>query len=116
MLTCAHLMTSRIAGLSNCGGSASADLMKADGKHPYLFKTDTNKSKVWFAGLTARDATTAPNSFGITAAWAGCVGDRHGPEFAYGNRLQELTGKRVLIFKYCLGGTSANNREGPRSP
>lgn len=91
-------------GQSNCAGSASADLMKYDGAHPELFEKNTTKSKVWFAGLTSRGSQ---DSFGISALWAGCVGDKHGPEFAYGYRLQGLTGKRVLIFKYCMGGTSA---------
>ena len=99
-------------GQSNCQGSASARLMKTDGLHPELFENDTNKSKVWLAGLTTR---TEPNgdSFGISASWAGCLGDTHGPEFAYGNRLQELTGNRVLIFKYCTGGTSAKEDWNP---
>ena len=71
--------------------------MKADGAFPQLFQNDTSKSKVWLAGLTSR---SDDDSFGIMAAWAGVVGDKHGPEFALGNRLQALTGNRVLIFKY----------------
>ena len=84
--------------------------MKADGAHPELFEKNTTKSKAWFAGLTSRNDD---DSFGITALWAGCVGSKHGPEIAYGYRLQELTGKRVLIFKYCMGGTSAKEDWNP---
>ena len=50
---------------------------------------------------------------GFTALWAGSVGDKHGPEVAIGHRLQELTGARVLIFKYCMGGTSAKEDWNP---
>jgi len=99
------------AGQSNCAGSASAELMKEDGAHPKLFEANTTKSKIWFAGLTRK--LKAPDSFGITALWAGAVGDKHGPEVAIGHRLQELTGRRVLIFKYCMGGTSAKEDWNP---
>ena len=70
--------------------------------YPQLFENDTAKSKVWFAGLTSKNDD---DSFGITAAWAGVVGNSFGPEFAYGNRLAELTGNRVLIYKYVRHST-----------
>ena len=83
--------------------------MKADGMYPQLFENDTAKSKFWFAGLTSKGDD---DSFGITAAWAGVVGDKHGPEFAYGNRLQELTGNRILIFKCVETCPTALGRTG----
>ena len=99
------------AGQSNCKGSADVDMMAADGKHPELFEANTSKSNTWFAGITNRGLGS--DSFKITALRAGAEGDKMGPEIAIGHRLQELTGKRVLMFKYCLGGTNVDKDWNP---
>lgn len=101
-----------LGGQSNCAGSADADLMMENQDHLALLERNTTKSKVWYAGLTQRGK---PDSFRVVPLFAGSEGQRFGPEVPIGYRLQELTGKRVLILKYCLGGTSIKEHWDPET-
>ena len=89
-----------LGGQSNCAGSANANQMYKNQDNVELLERNTTVSKVWYGGLTERGD---PDSFKIVPLFAGSEGQKFGPEVSLGHRLQELTGKRVLVVKYCIG-------------
>jgi len=50
----------------------------------------------------------APHEAGI-----GRVNSKFGPEISIGRRIRETTGRRVMVVKYCKGGTNVRNNWNP---
>ena len=66
---------------------------------------------VWFAGYSGRVGSV--DSFFVQPMKADVAGNRFGPEVSFGERYHNITGERVLILKYCRGGTNVHTHWNP---
>ncbi|XRB25043.1 sialate O-acetylesterase domain-containing protein [Pseudoscourfieldia marina] len=99
-----------LAGQSNCVGQASAGLMQRNdaAKYPALVGKQPG---VWFAGKNAQSQFVIhPMEAGQTPAIS------FGPELSFGQRVREVVGKRVMMVKYCWGGSKVATHWNPSTP
>ena len=96
-----------LSGQSECVGSADPDDVNSDPKYSELHG---DIDGVWFAGYSGRVGSV--DSFFVQPMKAD-VGDRFGPEVSFGERYHNITGERVLILKYCRGGTNVHTHWNP---
>ena len=99
-----------LAGQSGCVGLSSVAAMRASKKYATL---DKEQPGVWFAGYrglqTADNFAIAPMSPGVGSGGASTFG----PELALGERLHALTGRPVVLMKYCWGGSDVRTDWNP---
>ena len=99
-----------LAGQSGCVGLSSVAAMRASKKYATL---DKEQPGVWFAGYrglqTADNFAIAPMSPGVGSGGA----TTFGPELALGERLHALTGRPVVLMKYCWGGSDVRTDWNP---
>ncbi|KAK3285902.1 hypothetical protein CYMTET_6514 [Cymbomonas tetramitiformis] len=96
------------AGQSECVGHASVnDLIQDYQTYGELVGVQEG---VWFAGYAT--PASAENFF-IDKMTAGNGKSTFGPEISMGNRLHEVIGRRVLVVKYCIGGTNTAKNWNP---
>merc|ERR1740130_351995 len=95
-----------LAGQSGCVGMSSVPQMRASRKYTEL---DKEQPGVWFAGYRG---IQAPENFAIAPMSPG-VGSggatTFGPELSLGERLHALTGRPVVLMKYCWGGSDVQS-------
>jgi len=94
-----------LSGQSECTGSASAAMLNEEGNEAYPLLVGT-QSGVWFASWTN-------NRFFIAPMQAGKGRGSFGPEISFGQRVHEATGSRVMVIKYCWGGSSVAKHWNP---
>jgi len=99
-----------LAGQSGCVGLSSVSAMRASKNHATL---DKEQSGVWFAGYrglqTPENFAIVPMSPGVGSGGA----TTFGPELSLGERLHALTGRPVVLMKYCWGGSDVQSDWNP---
>ena len=100
-----------LAGQSGCQGLSSVSKLKASGRYSSLHHA---QPKVWFAGY---HGVQAPEMFTIIPM-SPVVNNLNtfGPEVSLGERLHSLTGRSIVLMKYCWGGSSAQFDWNPSTP
>mmetsp|Transcript_50346 Transcript_50346/g.155637 ORF Transcript_50346/g.155637 Transcript_50346/m.155637 type:complete len:527 (+) Transcript_50346:60-1640(+) len=100
-----------LGGQSECVGSADAQLLQQDSAtYPELVDTQDG---VWFAGYSY---PVGSDRFFIRPLKAGEEKTKgFGPEVSFGQRVRAVTGARVLMVKYCVGGTNVHTQWNPRT-
>lgn len=92
-----------LAGQSECTGQASAELLAVAGRDDYP-ELVTTQPGVWFSDGNV----TTPMALGLNG-WKRTFG----PEMSFGQRIREVTGARVMIVKYCWGGSNVADEWNP---
>ena len=91
-----------LAGQSGCVGLSSVAKLKASGRYSSL---EREQPKVWFAGY---HGVQSPEMFTIKPMSPTANNlNTFGPELSLGERLHSLTGRPIVLVKYCWGGSSA---------
>ena len=100
-----------LAGQSGCVGLSSVAKLKASGRYSSL---EREQPKVWFAGY---HGVQSPEMFSISpmSPIANNL-NTFGPELSLGDRLHSLTGRPIVLMKYCWGGSSAQFDWNPSTP
>ena len=99
-----------LGGQSEAAGAASTDMLVDDtATYPRLA---SNMSNVWLAGAFS----SMNNQFMITLMEAGKEKRLFGPEISFAERIQSVTGKRVMVVKYAWGGSSVREHWNPDTP
>jgi len=97
-------------GQSECTGQASPTMLADDGRAKYS-KLVGSQEGVWFAGYSN---PASSDRFFIANMKAGDEQAKgFGPEVSFGQRVREVTGARVLIVKFCMGGSSVKKHWNP---
>lgn len=98
-----------LGGQSECVGGASVELLEADSEN-YLELQD-EIDNVWFAGFKS---PYTKDRFFVAPMKAGeSRSEKFGPEISFGERIQSITGKRVIVVKYCEGGSNVHTQWNP---
>jgi hypothetical protein len=100
-----------LGGQSECVGAASVARLEDEGQDVYAHLIGEQEG-VWLAGnVRGADEST----FFIAPMQAGNEWTKFGPEISFGQRVREVTGARVLVVKYCWGGSSTKQHWNPKT-
>lgn len=92
-----------LGGQSECVGQASAALLETEGKFDYPSLVGEQEG-VWLAGISQTDQFFVAPMSPLT---------KFGPEVSFGQRVHQVAGARVLVVKYCWGGSSVAQHWNP---
>ena len=95
-------------GQSECKGQGRPDDLQADDSYAEL---QGQQEGIWFAGY---QLPASKESYFIAPLQVGNDNPTgFGPEASFGQRIHAVTGKRVMMVKYCVGGTSVSQNWNP---
>lgn len=101
-----------LGGQSDCTGQAKPSDLDADNDtYPDLAGI---QSGVWFGGVDdhTKEVFIAP----LEAGQGRASNNNFGPEVSLGRRIHEATGARVMVVKYCWGGSNVKQHWRPDTP